>query len=328
MAPELSVLESVDDVARRDTTRVIRFAEMAPADGPNPGALRGLTTFRVPEPVTWMHGLNDSLTVALVVQGRHELTLNGSRRSCRPFEIVVLSEGCRVEGRIQQASAASPFLAFVLEMDSALVRKAIRDLERVGINAGTRASRSGPRLGRLLSRDGGGRSVVDALIRSSEAIRSRADRSLLGPLHLQEVTYRLLQTPAGALLAQAAQDPLNGTLSAVIGYLEEHLGEPITVLEMAAQANLSASAFGRHFRQATGQSPYQFLKEMRMGRACDLLLEGNVTVDRVSKEVGYASVSQFSSAFRARFGVSPLRYGLTSGSSGPAASPAGLIVSA
>jgi AraC-like DNA-binding protein len=43
-------------------------------------------------------------------------------------------------------------------------------------------------------------------------------------------------------------------------------------------------------------------------RARELLVDGNLTVARLSKEVGYASVSHFISEFRGRFGVTPRAY--------------------
>jgi AraC-like DNA-binding protein len=77
---------------------------------------------------------------------------------------------------------------------------------------------------------------------------------------------------------------------------------------MADLVNLSPSAFAHLFRDVTGRSPYQFLKEMRLDRARELLIDGNFTVARISKEVGYASVSHFISEFRGRFGVTPRAY--------------------
>ena len=97
-------------------------------------------------------------------------------------------------------------------------------------------------------------------------------------------------------------------MSAVLEYVRAHLSEPLTVADMADLVSLSPSAFAHLFRDVTGRSPYQFLKEMRLDRARELLVDGNFTVARISKEVGYASVSHFISEFRGRFGVTPRAY--------------------
>src|SRR6201987_4094845 len=87
-----------------------------------------------------------------------------------------------------------------------------------------------------------------------------------------------------------------------------HLGEPLTVADMAERVSLSPSAFAHLFRKVTGQSPYQFLKEMRLDKARELLIDGQFAVTRVSKEGGYGNVSHFIREFRARFGVTPRAY--------------------
>jgi AraC-like DNA-binding protein len=90
--------------------------------------------------------------------------------------------------------------------------------------------------------------------------------------------------------------------------MRAHLYESLTVADLADLVSLSPSAFAHLFRDVTGRSPYQFLKEMRLDRARELLVDGNLTVARISKEVGYASVSHFISEFRGRFGVTPRAY--------------------
>jgi AraC-like DNA-binding protein len=102
--------------------------------------------------------------------------------------------------------------------------------------------------------------------------------------------------------------PAGPTWEEVLEYMRAHLSEPLTVADLADLADLSPSAFAHLFRDITGRSPYQFLKEMRLDRARELLVDGNFTVARISKEVGYASVSHFISEFRGRFGVTPRAY--------------------
>ena len=67
---------------------------------------------------------------------------------------------------------------------------------------------------------------------------------------------------------------------AVLDYVRAHLSEPLTVADMAEQVSLSPSAFAHLFRDVTGRSPYQFLKEMRLDRARELLVDRNLAVAR------------------------------------------------
>ena len=128
-------------------------------------------------------------------------------------------------------------------------------------------------------------------------------------MYLKEMVYRVLQREQYArLLAIAAAESANNPVSTVLEYVQGHLTEPLTVADMAEQVSLSPSAFAHLFREVTGRSPYQFLKEMRLDKARELLIDGQFAVTRVSKEVGYGSVSHFISEFRARFGVTPRAY--------------------
>jgi transcriptional regulator GlxA family with amidase domain len=151
--------------------------------------------------------------------------------------------------------------------------------------------------------------LLGVVLRFLRAVKIDADRRVLAPLYLQELVYRVLQREQYArLLALAAAESASNPVSAVLEYVRGHLSEPMTVADMADLVNLSPSAFAHLFRDVTGRSPYQFLKEMRLDRARELLVDGSFTVARISKEVGYASVSHFISEFRARFGVTPRGY--------------------
>ena len=119
-----------------------------------------------------------------------------------------------------------------------------------------------------------------------------------------EMVYRVLPCQQYArLLARAAAESENNQISVVIEYVQGHLTEPLTVADMAEQVSLSPSAFAHLFREVTSRSPYQFLKEMHLDKARELLIDGQFAVTRVSKEVGYGSVSHFIREFHARFGL-------------------------
>ena len=147
-------------------------------------------------------------------------------------------------------------------------------------------------------------SAVLAFVRS---LAAESDRRVLAPLYLHELVYRILQRDRFAKLLLIASQKDDGTIAAALNYINAHLSEPLTVEILAGQVNLSSSAFSRRFRELTGRSPYQFVKETR--------LEGARTATRtptaghdVSVAVGYASMSHFTKEFRARFGTTPREY--------------------
>ena len=110
------------------------------------------------------------------------------------------------------------------------------------------------------------------------------------------------------LVAMAASEVASNPVSEVISYVQENMSEPLTVSDMAERVALSPSAFSHLFREVTGKSPYQFVKEMRLNSARELLIEGRLSVTQVSRAVGYASTSHFINEFRDRFGTTPRAY--------------------
>lgn len=81
-----------------------------------------------------------------------------------------------------------------------------------------------------------------------------------------------------------------------------------TVEELAGRAGMSRSAFARHFAEAFGRGPMDFLREIRLNRAAELLCGSKLPIKALAGEVGFTSRSYFSRAFKARYGLSPAEY--------------------
>jgi AraC-like DNA-binding protein len=107
---------------------------------------------------------------------------------------------------------------------------------------------------------------------------------------------------------EEAGGPDDAQVAEVVAALAARPGEPWTLDRMAGLVHLSRSALTDRFRRATGHSPMQMLREVRMHRARTLLTKQCLAVTRVAFEVGYGSVAAFSRAFTADHGVSPLAW--------------------
>ena len=86
------------------------------------------------------------------------------------------------------------------------------------------------------------------------------------------------------------------------------MSEPLTVSDLAERVSLSPSAFSHLFREVTGKSPYQFVKEMRLNRARELLVEGEAERHAGFPGGRLRSTSHFINEFRSRFGATPRAY--------------------
>jgi AraC-like DNA-binding protein/ligand-binding sensor protein len=93
-----------------------------------------------------------------------------------------------------------------------------------------------------------------------------------------------------------------------IGYMRDRLDQPLSLTEVASAVAVSPRHFARLFKQATGQTPVEFLIDLRLERAKELLKVPDNRVTDVCNEVGYSSLSYFVRLFKRRFGVTPGKY--------------------
>lgn len=130
----------------------------------------------------------------------------------------------------------------------------------------------------------------------------------VGQINEVTVSQRLHTLLCGLLYTTdriAADHPL---IAQAQRYLHKHLREELSVAELAQQFHLSASQMNRLFRASTGQSPHEYLINLRINRAKTLLKETQLSVIEIAGEVGYAYDTSFAAAFRAKTGMSPRQF--------------------
>ena len=91
----------------------------------------------------------------------------------------------------------------------------------------------------------------------------------------------------------------------VVQFLKAHRSEPLTLDQVASVASLTPKAFCRFFRSATGRTLVQYLHELRVGEACRLLLETEMSISEVALDSGFPSLAHFNRKFRDLKGEAP-----------------------
>jgi AraC family carnitine catabolism transcriptional activator len=94
-------------------------------------------------------------------------------------------------------------------------------------------------------------------------------------------------------------------LLAAIRLMEQQVEEPCVAQELAAAAGLSQRQFERLFRLKLGERPMALYLRLRLERAGRLLSYSALPVQEVAVATGFASLPQFSRAFRRQFGMPP-----------------------
>ena len=94
----------------------------------------------------------------------------------------------------------------------------------------------------------------------------------------------------------------------VIDYITTHLDEKLTVEVLASRFFVSPDKLKKNFKQSTYTNIGDFVQEMRLNRAKELL-ESRVPVNEVIRQCGYESSSYFFKRFKEATGTTPLRFG-------------------
>jgi len=142
---------------------------------------------------------------------------------------------------------------------------------------------------------------------------SRADRAkpVLLNARRQEFGFRLLSMLAPfCKLKPGAQKTLERArdLQPVIDHMQRHLDQELMRDDLAKLASLSPAQFHCVFKAATGASPMDYLRRLRMRRAQQQLMLTNLQVGDIAAACGYADPFVFSKAFKREVGQSPQSY--------------------
>jgi len=98
------------------------------------------------------------------------------------------------------------------------------------------------------------------------------------------------------------------SMNKIIGYVNEHYTEPISVADVCTQVRMSESAFSRYFSKATGLTFTTFVNRLRVGRACQLLMDGEGHVSSICYAVGFNNIANFNRRFLEVKGMTPTEF--------------------
>ena len=98
------------------------------------------------------------------------------------------------------------------------------------------------------------------------------------------------------------------TIIKVQEWLQDHYTQSIQIAELARQFQLSARSLNRRFKQATNTTPLQYLQDLRIAQAKELLKQSNLVISEIADQVGYQDASYFTGLFKKVNSVTPNEY--------------------
>lgn len=273
--------------------------KIAQTDGDYDTAIRALKLRRcssTTDPMPCIYGLG----LVLIVQGGKRITLGEEVFDYTAGQTLITTVDMPVVAYITRASAAEPFFGMWLALDARVIAQLAAEMEFATPlhGAATRGMSQVPL-------DEG---LCDALIRLVRLLDEPSLVSSLAPLIQQEVVIRLLSGGHGPSLRRlvAAGSP-SQQIAKVVTWLKQHYTEDLAMDDLAASAHMSPSTFRQHFRAVVGMSPLQYIKNLRLLDARQLMLNESLDAGTAAIRVGYESASQFSREYSRLFGEAPNR---------------------
>lgn len=91
-------------------------------------------------------------------------------------------------------------------------------------------------------------------------------------------------------------------------YIHEHFVQPVPLSELANLTHMTETSFCRFFKKMTGKSLSDYVNDLRVARACKLLIENTSSINEIAYASGFNSITHFNRMFLRKKGVSPSRF--------------------
>lgn len=126
-----------------------------------------------------------------------------------------------------------------------------------------------------------------------QSLQPEADFTLEGFRRREQKTSRIKQDPR---------------VQVVVEYMIAHPDKDYDSSFLSSLANMSPSSLRRLFKEHTGRSPGDFLRELRMATAARKLLVSDERISAIAYDMGFKDPNYFTRKFKEQFGISPQEY--------------------
>lgn len=127
--------------------------------------------------------------------------------------------------------------------------------------------------------------------------------SLLNQIISMTIKLNRTSVSGAAVRLHTATDYINYALE----YIEQNYAHA-KVTDISASIGIDHNSFVNLFKKTTGISPTKYLSRVRMSKSAQLLLNTNMTISEVAKQIGYENPLTFSHCFKREFNASPRKY--------------------
>lgn len=239
-------------------------------------------------------------SICVVLQGAKEIIVGEDTLRYGAMECLAVGMTLPATGHIVEASPDAPYTGLTLELDVAMIRDVLEQLEAPPPPPAS----SGPCL--FVRRVD--EPLAECVLRLLRMCDTPKAIPILFPSVMREICYWLLSGPNGGELCKLVEPESNAArIAKALHLMHENIARTLRMEELAEVARMSLSSFHQHFKAMTSMTPLQFQKQLRLLEARRLMVMEDANVAEAAYQVGYESASQFSREYSRMFGVAPKR---------------------
>jgi AraC-like DNA-binding protein len=248
------------------------------------------------EPLHCIYGFG----VGITVSGQKRVALGEEVFDYAAGQSLLTTADLPVVTHVTRASPAQPFLGLMVRLDARAIVQAAAEM---ALPQPTKDSSY-----RAMSLGDLDATLLGTVTRLVELLDEPRLIPQIAPLLQQEIVVRLLAGRHGPQLQRlvAIGSPSQQVVQSM-AWLKMNFMQPVLADELAASVHMSPSTFRQHFRAVAGMSPMQYLKQLRLQEARQLMLNQGIDAGTAGVRVGYESASQFSREYARLFGAPPSR---------------------
>jgi AraC-like DNA-binding protein len=262
-------------------------------------AIDGLKFARESSASTALHDVCEPF-LSIIVQGKKAVLLGEETYQYEIAQYLVVSVDLPLTAFVMEATPEQPYLSVLVNLDP-------RQLCDILAEARSIARKSENSVKGMFVNNAG-EPLLECVLRLTRLLDMPQDISILGPMIIREIYYRLLMGEQGEAVRQIATSGSNmQRIAEVIKLIKADITKSMRVEELAQHASMSPSSFHYHFKAVTSMSPLQYQKQLRLLEARRLMLAENFDASNAAYQVGYESASQFSREYSRLFGAPPIR---------------------
>ncbi|MHA7966924.1 helix-turn-helix domain-containing protein [Paenibacillus sp. CAU 1782] len=239
---------------------------------------------------SWRIGVH---VLIFITEGEAVARLDGALCKIRPLGLYLLVPGMIVEFP-EQVNGFSYYAVFFYPIEMVKAHGEIKAASRLSLTGGLLPGKITTSLPQQ---------SLQTILRLAELDKERSEQSrFLARLALEQWMQKLIYS------SDALSQENDERIRRSIQYMERCFMDKISVSELAAEAGMTSAAYSAQFRKVMGQAPVEYLNEIRINKAKELLRQQHFRVKEAAAAAGFSSEFYFSRMFQRVVGIPPKLY--------------------